>query len=430
MVRRKQKSCHQCRTRHLKCDGEAPCGHCRRGVRNCTKEDEHIFLNESNKGIVRRHVAYDLKFAGGQRWIDLPPSVTFASEAAALATGDTDGNEPLISGQGLAESPTLRSPSVDQQLVVEHNVTSSFPPIAEASFPVYDPQLLEPDEATLTAQSRPTEPASIESTTDRLGQRWPLKDYQEAMLMRYYIANLAKWFDGCDDVKHFTCHVPELAASSPMLLNALLAFSAKHLSLKGRLNESVSLEYQDACYQALLPDLQQKAFQAEQLLAVILLRLSMQMTEYGSGEPNYHTYLGLEVFIDAWRLHPQSTLHAAIFVTALRLYIHVALQSQTPLPAVEKNCTWMCDMLPRPDDSGVWNSKILMLCARTINYCYDDLPNTPERWMILNALAEDWDMRKPAVFQPILHQVPVNGEPFPKTFFAGEVHGTLAMLTC
>lgn len=65
---------HQCRTRHLKCDGQLPCGHCRKGVRRCTKEDEHIFLNESQKGIVRRRQRYDLTFTGGQRWMDLPTS--------------------------------------------------------------------------------------------------------------------------------------------------------------------------------------------------------------------------------------------------------------------------------------------------------------------------------------------------------------------
>lgn len=247
------------------------------------------------------------------------------------------------------------------------------------------------------------------------------------MLMRYYITNLARWFDGSD--KQFTCVVPELAASSPMLLNAILAFSAKHLSLMGKLDEAVSLRYQDACYQALLPDLQQKAFEAEQLVAVILLRLSVQMHEYdGSGESDYSIFLGLDVFLDAWRLNKRSSLHAAIFVNVLRLYMHVAWTKRRSLPAVERNCTWMCDMLPIPNDSALWNTKILMLNARTINYCYDDQPKSPERWMILNALAEDWMARKPACFEPIFHQAPIDGEPFPTIMFAGEVHGMYGVI--
>ncbi|KAK4540234.1 hypothetical protein LTR36_009639 [Oleoguttula mirabilis] len=354
--------------------------------------------------------------------------LTFASEAAVPATSDANEKEPAISGHLFADSPPLRGSEAGQQPGVGPSVTSFFPPFTAATFPACNPHLLEPAEATPEVRSEPIPPASIEKGPDYLGQRWPLKDLQEAMLMRYYIANLARWFDGCDEVKHFTCRVPQLAASSPMLLNAILAFSAKHLSLMGRLDESVTLRYQDACYQVLLSDLQQKAFEAEQLLAVIFLRLSIQMTEYGNGESNYNTFLGLEVFVDAWRLHPRSSLHAAIFMNVLRLYMHVAWLGNRSLPAVEQNCTWMCDLVHRPDDAGVWNCKILMLCARSINYCYDDLPQTPERWMILNALADDWATRKPACFQPILRQAPADGEPFPKIFFAGEVHGTLAGL--
>lgn len=65
---------HQCRARHLKCDGHEPCLHCRRGSRECSKDQKHIFLNESEIGIVRRKTKHSLRFEGDQTWMELPSS--------------------------------------------------------------------------------------------------------------------------------------------------------------------------------------------------------------------------------------------------------------------------------------------------------------------------------------------------------------------
>lgn len=65
---------HQCRARHLRCDMQQPtCGHCRRGARHCSKESDHVILNDANVGIVRRRTRYDLSFDEDQTWVGLPP---------------------------------------------------------------------------------------------------------------------------------------------------------------------------------------------------------------------------------------------------------------------------------------------------------------------------------------------------------------------
>jgi hypothetical protein len=51
------------------------CGQCRRGVRTCSKESDHIILGDTNVGIVRRRTRYDLSFNEDQTWIGLPPGM-------------------------------------------------------------------------------------------------------------------------------------------------------------------------------------------------------------------------------------------------------------------------------------------------------------------------------------------------------------------
>jgi len=75
-----------------------------------------------------------------------------------------------------------------------------------------------------------------------------------------------------------------------------------------------------------------------------------------------------------------------------------------------------------------WNCKITMLCARTINFCHDQQAKSEERWMVLDALADDWIMRKPKCFEPIFEQAPMGGECFPKLVFAGNLHGMRCLL--
>ncbi|EME80320.1 uncharacterized protein MYCFIDRAFT_18324, partial [Pseudocercospora fijiensis CIRAD86] len=82
----------------------------------------------------------------------------------------------------------------------------------------------------------------------------------EALLMRHFTRELSAWFESVDGTSHFTETIPQLASNSTALLNAIYAVSAKHLSLMGTLAESVCLRYIDACYNVLIPELQNRAF--------------------------------------------------------------------------------------------------------------------------------------------------------------------------
>ncbi|KAL7268427.1 hypothetical protein RUND412_008953, partial [Rhizina undulata] len=89
----------------------------------------------------------------------------------------------------------------------------------------------------------------ISISLERPRNLYALKSAKEAALLRHYVENLGSWvsppirrmifhdpdldlFDVSDPLKHFTTLVPQhaLTSSSPMLLNALLALSARQLS--------------------------------------------------------------------------------------------------------------------------------------------------------------------------------------------------------
>lgn len=129
----------------------------------------------------------------------------------------------------------------------------------------------------------------------------------------------------------------------------------------------------------------------------------------------------VDVYLAVWHGNTQSTLHAALSIAMLRMSIYTCWHDGV-IPAVEADCSWMTTAY-YPDTTDFWNCKITMLCARTINYCHDQQAETEERWMVLDALADDWSTRKPRCFEPIYEQTPSGNEYFPKLVFAGELHG-------
>ncbi|KAK4151796.1 hypothetical protein C8A00DRAFT_45069 [Chaetomidium leptoderma] len=66
-----------------------------------------------------------------------------------------------------------------------------------------------------------------------MAERDYLSNEEEIHFMQVFIDDVSIWMDGLDRDKHFATTVPYLALKLPMLLNALLACGAKHLTLIG-----------------------------------------------------------------------------------------------------------------------------------------------------------------------------------------------------
>jgi hypothetical protein len=71
------------------------------------------------------------------------------------------------------------------------------------------------------------------SSDNSAGERDYLNTDEEIHFMQVFIDEVATWMDALDKDKHFANTVPYLALKLPMLLNALLACGARHLTLTG-----------------------------------------------------------------------------------------------------------------------------------------------------------------------------------------------------
>lgn len=83
-----------------------------------------------------------------------------------------------------------------------------------------------------------------------------LSSEQEIQFLQVFIDEVAVWMDCLDKDKHFANVVPYLALKSPMLLNALLACGARHLTSLGTYRGGQADSYYDTAMTLLLQNRQ------------------------------------------------------------------------------------------------------------------------------------------------------------------------------
>lgn len=81
--------------------------------------------------------------------------------------------------------------------------------------------------------------------------------------------------DLCDPMQHFQVEVPKRAGTCPILLNAIFALAARHLSRTGNYDSFASNRYHQECLKYLIPMLNNHATIADETLfaATIILRV-------------------------------------------------------------------------------------------------------------------------------------------------------------
>lgn len=87
-------------------------------------------------------------------------------------------------------------------------------------------------------------------------------------------------FDYCDKQKHFSTVVVQAAATSPTLHNAILAVSAKYLSVTQDFDRLTPDRYQRECLRTLIPALTAPEAMLDESLfaATVILRFFEEMT--------------------------------------------------------------------------------------------------------------------------------------------------------
>ena len=284
----------------------------------------------------------------------------------------------------------------------------------QTSHPSYPLPLVSPVASTSSLVTPSIRKSSIHSLSpghSRLqlyGPRMPLpfQDAQEAMLFQYYMESLAGQLDVTDMQRHFAVDVPERALFCPVLLEALLAFSARHLSRTSDFDSAVADHHHQACVRLMIPMLDQKKLVADETLfaATVILRAFEETTESTMGsEPERHL-TGTAVFANA-QLDFQTWggLGHNAFWIYVRQCIYMSLLTQTQLKVDlegwEQRLSFNLGFEETNDCT--WAQRMIWIVAEIVSGCFGK--NVLD-WDDLKAKVDKWELRRPKSFDPILYR--------------------------
>lgn len=236
---------------------------------------------------------------------------------------------------------------------------------------------------------------------------FPLSDKEEAALLAYFITRLARHFDLSDPARHYRTVVPKRAATCAVLLNAIYALSARHLSRIGDYDPLISYKYHQECLKRVIPVLDNSvAILDENLLASTIILRHMEEIEVPlsglSPSDRQSHLLGSHAFLRAQRQHATESegLGQASFWVSLRQEIYVAFVNQRPIaiPLDDFNINRSCE--PAPDH--VWSCRMVALCAEVLHCCFaDDETKISDVHDRLSKSVQDWYDCKSQSFTPI-----------------------------
>ncbi|KJZ76880.1 hypothetical protein HIM_03757 [Hirsutella minnesotensis 3608] len=274
------------------------------------------------------------------------------------------------------------------------------------------------------------------------GQTFPLSSWREAKLMKYYLEYMCHWFDLCDTRRHFALDVPRKAMGCPTLLNAIYALTSRHLSLKeGFCDEWISHQYHEHCLRQLssVPHDSNHLLDDDLLAATILLRTLEELEVPLLGTDNEGHLLGVQVFMNAHGSSAEvSSLRQAAYWIGLRQEVTMAVASRREIK-IPLELSFVDQSFSEGDDA-VWANRIVVHCARVVQFCFGGSRHWPEEYHALVGYDEGWLRNRPSTFLPIAYMEPdpVRGEVFPHILYLshavviGVVHSILAqaLLIC
>ncbi|KAJ6140500.1 hypothetical protein N7470_010296 [Penicillium chermesinum] len=254
-----------------------------------------------------------------------------------------------------------------------------------------------------------------------------LQDIEVFRLFRHYMLHLATWYDLNDHCRHFGDRVPVMARRNPLLLSAILAFSAAsicHSNDGGRRMVEKAEFYHLQSIRILLrvtSTIQDAISNGEMLAAICLLR-SFEIISHNLTSQNHLQGCYSILASHSIQLQSESGLARAAFWNYLREDITMALIERRRL-MIDLSDEHLPQELEFDDD---YANHITVRLGQVINKCFsDDLH--PFEISIYDALKHNlktWYDRLPASFTPITMKAsdssPGSDTGFP---FIGTLHG-------
>lgn len=328
---------------------------------------------------------------------DALPGLTGASVSPQVARHSPVYEEPLTPYEALHQSQPFHFTRHDSFLASSFTSHSPYVSVAED-------RLLANIDANLTTHDRPK-----------------LLSSEEAFLLRHYMVALAPSLEVCDPGRHFSTVVPELATTSKLLLHAILAVSAHHLSRTADFDPSVAEDYHETCVELLIPILDDSVAVADEVVAAtVLLRFYEQMSSAVIGFDQEAHLSGASAFMNS-----ESTcataggLREASFWLFLRQDIDVALSQQRLLKLDLEAFSAGLD-LQSPACDYTWANRIVWIAAEVLTFLFGSRKSQAKLSELVEK-TESWMNSKPASFRPLY--VSEERGVFPEIYYTRPWHG-------
>ncbi|KFZ24404.1 hypothetical protein V502_01122 [Pseudogymnoascus sp. VKM F-4520 (FW-2644)] len=226
---------------------------------------------------------------------------------------------------------------------------------------------------------------------------------QEAFLLRNYIENLSPWADACDPLHHFATVVPQRAVDIPLLLYAVLAFSAQVLNVQSRCENAEASTYYSKSLSLLIPILSDpsQTYDENVLAAVVILRL---YEERDVMDEKCHLLGQSRLLNSMAKFSHCGGLGEAASWVSLRQDIYISMISKQPI-SIDLKIYEKSQSFEKKDD-GSWANVMVYLFARVLALAFS--PNNEhlhDEWQYLDRSIEEWNASKPKTFSPMsLHR--------------------------
>ncbi|KAJ5688538.1 hypothetical protein N7462_002930 [Penicillium macrosclerotiorum] len=234
------------------------------------------------------------------------------------------------------------------------------------------------------------------STTQR---SWPLRDPEEAYLLKNFVDRIASFFDCTDRLQHFAVHIPYRARYCNTLFNAVMALSARHLSNTSQFDPYISDQYYQACLETLIPALNDHGVTMDDdlLAATVVLRL---LEEFDVPLAGFS--FGTKAFIQG---PPPSastapSLRQAVYWSGLRQEIYNSLSlQQAPDIDLSSLHSLFTALGPNAGDC-VWANQAIAHCADVLLFSFGTGPRSVAVHADLQKQNQQWNDARPPSFDP------------------------------
>ncbi|KAF2661484.1 hypothetical protein K491DRAFT_710709 [Lophiostoma macrostomum CBS 122681] len=411
---RSKTGCVTCRTRRVKCDEERPvCGQCSKKNRTCSWETPSFHIrqyqpNENNR-------AGSSSRDRGQ--VDGEDGVGEEDEVEKDGDHATDGRQ---------HAPVPRASPFQRSAFHDSGPSSeTFSPGAGSSSSggqSFLPHLFREN--------------SSPSSAIQSGLYAQILTSSEAELVIHYSEHLGRWMDCTDASKQFTRRIPLLVQQCPILLNAVVAFAAKHCKEIPTAEQA----YQH-CLNLLIDRLNSENVTHDDALlcAIVTLRFVEQLDVALTGGDFEQHLTGASAILTASQgpiIDPAApTVREAAFWIYVRQCLYTATVHQQP-PNLDPRLELLPIAPPRDDEKPSetmmretgWTNVIVFFCASVVNFCFDGVRASTatrmDQWTQLWEAVQRWKRDRPSSFDAIHYSPASETSVFPQIWFASDWHAT------